>query len=290
MHPIVFIEIEDFDSEDARMNRTRTSALHYLLISLNLATATWGLVFPGVYSEPAIYANGWSKATLAGVDLVSLVAFVGMASLMAMGRRGPRWNAFWLGALFFSAYSHSFQVFTTSLNGKYPLHLTAFVLAVWGSLGALPERSSDSLAPTGGVSGRRVVAAWMIALSLVLVAVWTSEWHAQLAEGFPDAHRSDAIRSIAGLDLVLAMPAFLLVGVGLWRGRFWNSPLPTAIHIAFGIYMAALAVAALTNHAAGTPGALKEFPQWVALAVASAICAVAMLPAGVDATSEAPAS
>lgn len=260
-----------------------------VLVVLNLVSAFLGLVHPTIYQEPSIYANGWSKATLLGIDVVSLVAFVGMALLLTTKRRGSRWNALWLGAMFFSAYSHSFQVFTTSLNGKYPLHLTAFVLAVWGSLGALPERSSNSLAPTGGVSGRRVVAAWMIVLSLVLVAVWTSEWHAQLIVGFQDTHRSDAIRSIAGLDLVLAFPAFLLVGVGLWRGGYWDSPLPTAIHIAFGIYMAALAVAALTNHAAGTPGALKEFPQWAALAVASAVSAVAMLPARTEAHSEAPA-
>ncbi|MBK8804076.1 MAG: hypothetical protein IPN71_18865 [Fibrobacteres bacterium] len=271
------------------MNRTRALALPYLLVFLNLCTALWGLAFPGVYREPATYVNGWSKATLAGVDLVSLVAFVGMAILVAMGRRGPRWNTLWLGALFFSAYSHSFQVFTTSLNGKYPLHLTAFVLATWASLSAIQGQIPSSQTSTGSGLKQKFVAFWMVALALILVGVWTTQWHGQLIAGFADAHQAAAIQSIAALDLVMAFPAFLLVGIGLWRGKFADSPLPTALNIAFGIYMAALAVATWTNLVAGTPGALKELPQWAVLAVASAVSAVAMLPARAKARCEAPA-
>lgn len=271
------------------MNPARSMALPYLLIFLNLATAIWGLAFPGVYREPATYVNGWSKATLVGVDLVSLAAFVGMAILLVVRRPGPRWNALWLGALFFSAYAHSFQVFTTSLNAKYPLHLAAFVLATWWSL---REAHGLFLTPvTSAQSGLKpkIVAAWMIALALVLVGVWTTEWRGQLVADFKDAHRAAAIQSIAALDLVLAFPAFLLVGIGLWRGRLADSPLPTALNIAFGIYMIALAVATWTNLAAGNPGALKELPQWAALAVASATSAVAMLPTRTEAYSETPA-
>ncbi|MBK9575981.1 MAG: hypothetical protein IPO40_02795 [Fibrobacteres bacterium] len=271
------------------MNRIRAMVLPYLLISLNLATALWGLAFPEVYREPATYVNGWSKATLVGVDLVSLAAFVGMAILLVVRRPGPRWNALWLGALFFSAYSHSFQVFTTSLNGKYPFHLTAFVLATWASLSAIQGQIPSSQTSTGSGPKQKIVAAWMITLALVLVGVWTSEWAGQLVAGFGDAHQAAAIQSIAALDLVLAFPAFLLVGIGLWRGGFSDSPLPSALHIAFGIYMAALAVATWTNLSAGNPGALKELPQWAALAVASATSAVAMLPTRIEAHCGTPA-
>lgn len=272
------------------MNRGRNHLLSYLLVSLNLASALWGLVFPEVYREPLIFPNGWSKATLAGIDLVSFMAFAGMALLLTKRSRGPRWEALWLGSLFFSAYSHSFQVFTTSLNGKFPLHLAAFVIAVCASLGATQRilLADPDSKPT--VRRQKIAALWMVSLSVVLVGVWSVQWTRQLSAGFREAQLAAATQSIAALDLVLAFPAFLLVGIALWRGRFSDSPIPTAVNLAFGIYMAALAVATWTNRVAGTPDALRELPLWTGLAVASAICAVAMLPARANPPTRGPAA
>lgn len=259
-----------------------TTPLHkissFLLVALNLVSASWGLAYPEVYQEPLTYVKGWSKATLRGVDLVSLVAFAGMAILLLAGRKGPRRSALWLGALFFSAYAHSFQVFTTGLNAKYPLHLAGFVLGIWGSLRAYQERPpSIRISSLGGIRAK-AVSVWMIVLALILLGVWTTEWYGQVASGFRDALQADAVRSIAALDLTMAFPAFLWVGFGLWRGDMQDSPIPTALNLAFGVYMAALAAASWTNLAAGMPGAMAEFPQWAFLAVASATAAVTMLP------------
>jgi hypothetical protein len=238
-----------------------------VLLGLNLSSALWGLWFPEVYREPLVSADGWNRATLLAVDLVSLVAFAAMAVLMFWRHRGPRWNALWLGGWFFSAYAHSFQVFTTDLNAMYPLHLTGFVISVWGSVLAVKRLEASLCAPATARS--KGVGVWMLLVASCLVIVWSASWKTQLASGFADAHQNDLIRSIAGLDLVLVLPAFVWVGVGLWRGGFQNSPLPTALNLAFGIYMAALAVACLTQRAAGIPTAMGELPQWTLLAAGS---------------------
>jgi hypothetical protein len=247
-----------------------------VLLGLNLSSALWGLWFPDVYREPLVSADGWNRATLLAVDLVSLGAFAAMAVVAFWRNRGTRWNALWLGAWLFSAYAHSFQVFTTELNAKYPLHLTGFVLGVWWSVLAVHRLEAPMRAPATVRS--RMVAGWMYFVALCLVAAWSTGWSAQLARGFANVRQNDLIRSVAALDLVMALPAFVWVGVGLWRGRFGNSPLPTALNLAFGIYMAALAVACLTQRAAGIPSAMAELPQWTLLAVGSLGCAVLGLP------------
>lgn len=247
-----------------------------VLLGLNLSTALWGLVFPEVYRDPLVSTDGWNSATLRAVDLVSLVAFAAMAALAFRRDRGKRWNALWLGAWFFSAYAHSFQVFTTELGAKYPFHLTGFVIGVWRSVLAVHRLEIPAQAPA--TARTKAVAVWMLFVAFALVACWSVAWGTALGHGFADARQNDLVRSVAGLDLVMALPAFVWVGVGLWRGRFRDSPLPTALNLAFGIYMAALALACLTQRMAGRPEAMAELPQWTLLAAGSLGCAVLGLP------------
>jgi hypothetical protein len=255
---------------------TPRSFAAFVLLGLNLSTAFWGLVFPEVYRDPLVSTDGWNRATLLAVDLVSLGAFVAMAVLVFWRDRGPRWNAIWLGAWFFSAYAHSFQVFTTDLNAKYPFHLTAFVIGVWGSVLAVHRLEPPVRAPA--TTRSKGIGVWMLFVSFGLIGAWSAGWGEQLAAGFAIDRENHLIRSIAGLDLVMALPAFVWVGVGLWKGRLQDSPLPTALNLAFGIYMAALAVACLTQRAAGIPTAMAELPLWALLAAGSLGCAVWGLP------------
>lgn len=248
------------------------------LVGLNLVTALWGIFHPEVYRDPVVSADGWNRATLFAVDLVSLAAFAGMATHHMVRNRGPVWSALWLGLWFFSTYAHSFQVFTTALNAKYPLHLAGFVIGAWGSVAAV-RRLVPSVRRVGG--GRtKAIAVWMFLVSLCLVGAWGAGWSEQLASGFANARQNDLIRSVAALDLLMALPAFVWVGAGLWRGWFQDSPLPSALNLAFGIYMVALAVACLTQRAAGNPGAIRELPQWTMLAVGCLVCTVLAFPAG----------
>lgn len=246
------------------------------LVGLNLATALWGICFPDVYHDPIVSVDGWNRATLFAVDLVSLAAFSGMATHHMVRNRGQVWSALWLGLWFFSTYAHSFQVFTTGFNAKYPLHLAGFVIGAWGSVAAVWE-----LVPSARQIGKgksKAIAIWMILVALCLVGAWSAAWIEQLSSGFANARQNDLVRSIAALDFLMALPAFVWVGVGLWRGGFRDSPLPIALNLAFGIYMAALAVSCLTQHAAGSPGALRELPLWTILALGSLACVLLAFP------------
>lgn len=258
-------------------NPAPRSLLTFVLLGLNLITALWGIVFPEVYNDPITSTDGWNRATLLAVDAVSLCAFACMALLAHATHRGPRWNALWLGAWLFSAYAHAFQVFTTALNAKYPLHVAGFVIGAWGSVYAVHVITPGNDIKCGPKT--KAASVWMILVSLCLVGVWTAGWREQLVSGFANTRQNDLIRSIAALDLLMVLPSFVWVGFGLWRGKFHDSPLPTALNLAFGIFMAALAVACLTQRAAGISGALGELPQWTLLAVCSLACAALTLPA-----------
>ena len=214
--------------------------LSALVAVLSAAVSGIGLAFPGVYRD------NWGSGTAAGNDLVTLAAAVPLLALsLAWSARGSvRGRLLWLGALYFMIYNYAFYVFGISVTRLYVPWIATFVFAAYAF--ALGLGNLDVEAIHGWFSPRtprRIVAAFMLFVAVMVGYLWISQWVKFLRTGTVPAVNGSAFayQVIAAVDLIFLVPIYALAGYLLWRRRPWGDVLGVVALVQGAIYLAVMA-------------------------------------------------
>jgi hypothetical protein len=214
-----------------------------------------GLVSPAYARETGAWA-----AQAIGQDWFDLVVAVPvLATCGFCARAGSyRWSVLLAGAYAYTAYELCIYAFAVHFNALFLIYCAALGLAGY----ALVALAIDLAARTVPVDRRaaRTGGAFLIGVGVAFALLW-------LGEDVPAVLHDEPPRSLAEtglltnpvhvIDLAFVLPAHVVAGLWLWRGRRAGELLG-AIVLAFGVLMAAsiggmMVVIAATGAPAAAP-------------------------------------
>lgn len=250
-------------------------ALSGVLAACMAAQSILGLLFPGQYRDPA-----WIRAAWFANDWITLLVAAPLlvGALAQAGRGSTRARLVWTGCAGYAAYNYAFYLLGAALNVFFPLYVVALVLAI-GVLVLLLSRM-DAAGMAAGVPARwpgRLVAGYLIALGIGLATVWLVLWGAYAFAGRATPVEPEAFKVVAALDLSLMVPALMLGGILLWRGKAWGQAVAAIVAIQGALYLLVLSVGASVAIRRGLVEAPGELPLWGTLAVMTAAAALVLL-------------
>jgi hypothetical protein len=187
-----------------------------------LAAAT-GLFVPGFYRD----APTWVSQAR-GQDLVTLLVGTPLLVLGLIGaRRGSvRCLLLWLGAVGYMAYTYATYAFATHFNQLFLVYVLNLGLSVYALVFGLIRLDVGRLRTTFSPQApTRLVAAALVAMGLLTALLWLGPDLTALLSGRVPGDVTEAgllTNPIHVLDLGLVLPAAVLTGVLLARGRPWG--------------------------------------------------------------------
>jgi hypothetical protein len=215
---------------------------------LSVVTAGWGLLDPGIYLgliAPATRPGAFSQ------DVIAVVAGIILCGLALTNTRvGPRAELVALGLLGYLFYSYGIYAIERVYNVLYLNCLAIFGLAVWLLvLGAVDIVRRTAHGATLPRPSRRISAGGALLQPLIFYPLWIG----MLIPLMINHDQIDSLYSIFILDMVFIMPAFLLVGVGLFRDRGWAIVLAPVMFVLGAVLIFSLALGELVKPAFGAP-------------------------------------
>ncbi|QTG80467.1 hypothetical protein [Arthrobacter crystallopoietes] len=224
---------------------------------LVLPTAAAGLLEPAIYDglvEPAYIPGAYSQ------DAVSVVAAAGLLWLAVVARADrPKLMIVALGVLGYFFYAYGIYTIERVYNSLYLLYMAVFALSFWGAVyGAigLVRRWPRASLPRGV---RLTSASGAMLQPLLFYPLWI----AMLLPLMSSREQIQSVYSVFILDLCFIMPAFLLLSLGVFRGRTPGLVLlPSAYVLGFTLIFS-LAAAELAKGRFGA--AFEPVPFWQSL-------------------------
>jgi hypothetical protein len=186
-----------------------------------VAAASLGLFSSGFYADNTPLMD----AQLSGGDIASLALLLPLlvASALLAARGSARATLVWLGCLAFLTYFYLVFAFHVSHNAAFLLYLLLLGGSVYGLVFALPAAMRSG--PSDATVSDRTARIASIALAIVPVLFYVTELGeivpAALAGRVPEAVADfGAPTSFAYvIDMALALPAYAIAAVLLWRRR-----------------------------------------------------------------------
>ncbi|BCX03088.1 MAG: hypothetical protein KatS3mg053_1026 [Candidatus Roseilinea sp.] len=213
--------------------------LSLLIALLALIAAAGGLFWPHV-GEPfpfttlrgdeieitgrGLYAYDWAfrAPILRGTDAVMLFVATPLlvAALWAARRGGLRSRLLLTGLLGVFLYNAASVAFGVAFNPFFPVYLAYFSASLFAFVLAFSTvAQADLAAATSPRLPRRGIASFVVLASLS-TGVWLAELLPALAQGEAPASIASYTTDVTALlDLGILLPAGILGGVLLWRGR-----------------------------------------------------------------------
>ena len=237
-----------------------------------------GLLAPGLYRDNELVTAAWL-----GNDAVTLLVAVPLTALAvprsSAGSR--RWRLAMLGLLLYAAYAYGFYLFGAAFNALFPVYVALTAAAGYGLLLGLAALDVDAVA-AGFRSGvhDRVVAAFVLGVSLLLGGFWVAQSAAFLLTGSPPAmvEATGHPTNVTGaLDLTVVVVLGAVAGAWLWRGRPWGRVLAVIWSVKGALYMLALSAAAVSAWRIGPADDVVQVALWAPIGVGSALSAWALL-------------
>ena len=205
------------------MDRRLEAWLSALIVALALPVHLAGLLVPSLYRDPVILLP-----QNLGTDLVTLCVAVPLLALTttALGTGSIRARLLWLGALGYLAYAYGMYALGVRWNPLFLAYVALFGLAVFTLIDGLVETNATVV--RAGLAGRvpvRSVAAYLIAIAVMVGALWLVEEIRALAAGTvpPSVAQFETPTNIVHVfDLGLLLPAMVIAAVMLLRDRPWG--------------------------------------------------------------------
>lgn len=199
------------------MTRSRwpVRALWLLTGALTLPAAVTGLLFPEIYRGvvPAELLPG-----AVSQDLMSAVAGITLPVLAFAARRGrTKVQLAALGVLGYLFYAYGIYSIERTYNGFYLVYLAVFALSFWGMVFTAMELRADGPVRARIPKGIRVLSA---SGALLQPLIFYPLWVAMLLPLMRTGEQIDSLYSVFVLDLCFIMPAFLILAVQTFRGRW----------------------------------------------------------------------
>jgi hypothetical protein len=201
-----------------------------LIIVLTVAAALSGLLWPGIYNDPAsILPQAY------GQDLVTLVVGVPLlvvATVFAV-RGSLRGRLIWLGALGYILYTYASFAFGSVYNSLFLLYVALFSLSLFAMVLGMMSLDVEQI---GGMFASntpvRPLAGYFGLVGFLIGLMWLSEIVLALMTGtLPPTLVESEVHTlfIQVLDLGVVVPLSLLTAVLLWQRRPWGYTLASVL-------------------------------------------------------------
>jgi hypothetical protein len=180
---------------------------------------------------PEIYANetaGWQTQAI-GQDIANLVVLPVMLVLAVAAARGSvRALLAWAGTAVYAAYAYVIYAFAVHFGPLFLLYVAVLGLAVWALIGFFAgiDTARMPTSPAGRLN--RFVSAFLILIAAGFALLWLSQDLPATLNGAPPKELRDAgllTNPVHVVDLALFLPAAMLAGLLLRRGRAWGQVL-----------------------------------------------------------------
>ncbi|MCW2921849.1 MAG: hypothetical protein JWL76_1723 [Thermoleophilia bacterium] len=197
-------------------------ALSWVLAPLAAFVSSLGLFVTSTYADEA---PGWATQARAqdAIDLFVIVPALVVSSLMVRRTGSLRAHVVWLGALVSLAYAFAIYAFDVAYGPLFMLYVACLGLSAWALAGGVRMLDLDGLhARLNGQRDARRAGVALAAIGVCFYILW-------LAVNVPAAIH-DRVPAELGelglptnpvhvLDMALLLPACLVGGIALWRGR-----------------------------------------------------------------------
>jgi hypothetical protein len=257
-----------------RQNELRLSLV---IVLLAVPVHLMGLLAPQIYRDPALLLP-----QNLGTDVVTLCVAIPLLGIAAGAMRigSLRARLLWLGALAYLVYAYGMYALGVRWNPLFLAYLTLFSLSffalVIGLLGtdAAVVRSRATGVPV------RAVAAYLIAIAVLVSGVWLKEEVGSLLQGTVplSVQQFDAPTNIVHVfDLGLVLPAMVIAAVLLLRDRPWGYVLAGMLLVKASTIGLWVAVMIWFSARAGIETPLAYTALFLALTVAGVVLSWAFL-------------
>ena len=204
------------------MIRATELRLTVLIVLLGIPVHLVGLLAPQIYRDPALLLP-----QNLGTDVVTLCVAIPLLGIAAGAMRvgSLRARMLWLGALGYLVYAYGMYALGVRWNPLFLAYLTLFSLSFFALvIGLLGTDAALVRSRAAGVPVR-AVAAYLIAIAVLVSGVWLKEEVGSLLQGTVplSVQQFEAPTNIVHVfDLGLVLPAMVIAAVLLLRGRPWG--------------------------------------------------------------------
>jgi hypothetical protein len=188
--------------------------------AMTLATlaALAGLLVPGLYRDVAAWIEQAKGADLSTV-LLALPTF--LVGAWIASRDAGRGRLIQLGVVLYLAYTYAIDAFSVAINPLTTVYIAVLGLSVWGGASlALATRGDDLPASPDRAIDRGIVAAFLVAVTILFGGLWLSQLASVAATGtVPEDLVKQGLPTnpIYALDLAFFLPSCLVVAFGVIR-------------------------------------------------------------------------
>jgi hypothetical protein len=193
-----------------------------LIAILSAITTLSGLFWKGFYQKETVSM----AAQAMGQDLITLIVAIPLLllSVYLIRSNSLRGQLLWMGTIFYFLYTYASLSFLASYNQLFLLYVALFSLSlytfVYGLLSLNLEAIKNSI--TTGVT-IKAAAVFTIFMAVMLAFMWLSMIMGSLISGTtPAILETYTTLVIQALDLGVLVPAAIITGLLLLKGRAWG--------------------------------------------------------------------
>ncbi|MGF7118532.1 hypothetical protein [Methanobacterium oryzae] len=189
---------------------------------LALIATLSGLFWKGLYKGDTISGT----AQMMGQDLVTLVICIPIliGTLYLIYKDSLKGRLIWMGTIFYFLYSYASMSFLTSYNQLFLVYVAIFSISLYTLLGemfSLDIKAIKKSFSPGTI--HKVTAVFLVIIGLMLAAMWLKMIIDSLLTGIaPASLESYTTLVIQALDLGVVVPAAIITGVLLFKGKEWG--------------------------------------------------------------------
>ena len=206
-----------------------TNSITIALLAL-IATLA-GLFWKGLYQHDTVSG----AAQMMGQDLVTLVICIPllMSTLYLIRKNSLRGRLIWTGTIFYFLYSYASMAFLTSYNQIFLVYVAIFSISLYTLLGELLSINIKSIKKSfspGAIN--KIAAMFLVIIGVMLAGMWLKMIIDSLIMGIaPATLETYTTLVIQALDLGVVVPAALITGVLLYKGKGWGYALASILLI-----------------------------------------------------------
>ncbi|BDZ67667.1 hypothetical protein [Methanobacterium ferruginis] len=210
---------------DKKIIYTNSIAIAFLALIATLA----GLFWKELYQHDTISG----AAQMMGQDLVTLGICIPilLGTLYLIRKDSLRGKLIWMGTIFYFLYSYASMAFLTSYNQLFLVYVAIFSLSLYTLLGELLSLDIRSIKKsfTPGVI-QKITAIFLVIIGLMLAGMWLKMIVSSLLTGVaPSTLETYTTLVIQALDLGVVVPAALITGLLLFKGKEWGYALASIL-------------------------------------------------------------
>lgn len=194
-----------------------------ILIALLSAIATLsGLFWKGLYSQETVSMG----AQAMGQDLVTLLVAIPLLllSVYLIHKKSLKGQMIWMGSIFYFLYTYASLAFLATYNQFFLVYVVLLGLSLYTFIYGLMSLDASNL-KNSMIPGKTttVAAIFTILMAFMLAFMWLSLIIGSLISGSaPAVLETYTTLVIQALDLAVLIPAAIIAGLLLLKGRAWG--------------------------------------------------------------------